>query len=223
MGARFDDRVTGNLNSFAPAALEAEKKGLGGIVHFEVSPKNVNKVVKVTEAVVGNLKEGLQQLVPHVKPRKDGREEWHEKIGAWKKNFKFSYEPARMERALKPQQILEEVQRQTAHLGDKLVVATGVGQHQMWAAQYIRWRFPRSFVTSGGSGTMGFGLPAAIGAQLGRPDAVVIDVDGDASFAMTAQEFMTACQYNIPVKVLVLNNNYMGMVRQWQDLFYEQR
>ena len=223
LGARFDDRVTGNLTLFAPAALDAEKQGTGGIVHYEVSPKNVDKVVKVTEAVVGDLKDGLEQLLPHVKPLKGGRDEWHEMISSWKKQFKFAYEPARIEGALKPQQILEEVQRQTAHLGDKLVVATGVGQHQMWAAQYIRWRFPRSFVTSGGSGTMGFGLPAAIGAQLGRPDATVIDVDGDASFAMTAQEFMTACQYNIPVKVLVLNNNYMGMVRQWQDLFYEQR
>ena len=104
-----------------------------------------------------------------------------------------------------------------------VVFTTGVGGHQMWAAQYIRWRHPRSWVSSGGSGTMGFGLPSAIGAQLGRPDAMVIDVDGDASFAMTCQEFMTAAQYQIPVKVLILNNHYMGMVRQWQELFYDKR
>ena len=111
-----------------------------------------------------------------------------EKISAWKKRYPFSYEKAVGENMLKPQQILEEVNRQTEHLNNKLIYTTGVGCHQMWAAQYIRWRHPRSFVTSGGSGTMGFGLPAAIGAQLGRPDAMVIDIDGDASFAMTCQE-----------------------------------
>jgi len=223
LGARFDDRVTGNLNSFAPAALEAERKGKGGIVHFEVSPKNINKVVNVTESVVGDLSIGLKQLLASDALTTAPREEWFEKISAWKKRYPFAYEKAQGENAMKPQEILEEVNRQTLHLGNKLVITTGVGCHQMWAAQYFRWRYPRSWVSSGGSGTMGFGLPSAIGAQLGRPDATVIDVDGDASFAMTCQEFMTACEYNIPVKVLVLNNNYMGMVRQWQDLFYDQR
>jgi acetolactate synthase-1/2/3 large subunit len=194
LGARFDDRVTGNLNSFAPAALDAESKGKGGIIHFEVSPKNINKVVNVTESIVGDLKIGLKQLLNSNELTYGDREEWFEKISAWKKRYPFSYEKAKGENAMKPQQILEEVNRQTVHLGQKLVVTTGVGCHQMWAAQYFRWRYPRSWVSSGGSGTMGFGLPAAIGAQLGRPDATVIDVDGDASFAMTCQEFMTACE-----------------------------
>jgi acetolactate synthase I/II/III large subunit len=124
---------------------------------------------------------------------------------------------------MKPQEVVEELDRQTAHRKEDIIVSTGVGQHQMWAAQHFRWRHPRSFVTSGGLGTMGFGLPAAIGAKVAAPQKTVIDIDGDASLSMTAMELATASQYGIGVKVLVFNNEFQGMVQQWQDLFYDQR
>jgi len=124
---------------------------------------------------------------------------------------------------MKPQEVVEELDRQCAEKKDQVVISTGVGQHQMWAAQHYRWRHPRSMVTSGGLGTMGFGLPAAIGAKVAAPNKTVVDIDGDASFSMTAMELATASQYNIGVKVLILNNEFQGMVVQWQDLFYEKR
>eukprot|EP00128_Syssomonas_multiformis_P006006 Colp12_sorted_trinity150504_noHs@27100 len=125
--------------------------------------------------------------------------------------------------AIKPQAVIEELYRQTAHMSDKVTITTGVGQHQMWAAQYYRWRHPRSWISSGGLGTMGYGVPAAIGAKVARPDHIVVDIDGDASFCMTAMEMVTAAQYKIGVKILILNNHFQGMVKQWQDLFYEER
>lgn len=124
---------------------------------------------------------------------------------------------------IKPQEVIEELDKQTTSIKDDVIVSTGVGQHQMWAAQHYRWRHPRSMITSGGLGTMGFGLPAAIGAKVAAPHKTVVDIDGDASFSMTAMELATASQYNIGVKVLVLNNEFQGMVLQWQDLFYEAR
>ena len=214
LGARFDDRVTGNLEQFAPAA-----KANNGIIHFEISPKNVNKVVQCDEVVLGDVGSNLESLMPHV--RASPRHEWFQQITQWKEDYKFAYEDA-PDGKIMPQAVLEELDRQLR--GKKAVVATGVGQHQMWAAQFLRWTQPRSFVTSGGSGTMGFGVPAAIGAKLGvGDDAIVIDIDGDASYAMTCQEMLTAAEYNIGVKILVLNNNFQGMVKQWQDLFYDER
>ena len=214
LGARFDDRVTGNLEQFAPAA-----KANNGIVHFEISPKNVNKVVQCDEVVLGDVGSNLESLMPHV--RASPRHEWFQQITQWKEDYKFAYEDA-PEGKIMPQAVLEELDRQLR--GKKAVVSTGVGQHQMWAAQFLRWTRPRSFVTSGGSGTMGFGVPAAIGAKLGvGDDTIVIDIDGDASYAMTCQEMLTAAEYNIGVKILVLNNNFQGMVKQWQDLFYDER
>lgn len=124
---------------------------------------------------------------------------------------------------LKPQQVIAELNRQCEPIKDNVIITTGVGQHQMWAAQFYRWRHPRTMITSGGLGTMGYGLPSAIGAKVARPDSVVIDIDGDASFCMTAMELATAAQFNIGVKVLLLNNSFQGMVKQWQDLFYEER
>ncbi len=220
LGARFDDRVTGNLGGFAPAAVEAAKKGTGGIIHFEISPKNISKVVTPTEAVVGDVGAALDALLPRMEHRE--RAEWFEKIGGWKNSYPFTYERSE-DGLLKGQQVIEELCNQTADRSEDVICTTGVGQHQMWAAQFYRWRHPRTFITSGGSGTMGYGLPAAIGAKLGAPDKIVVDIDGDASFSMTCQELLTAAQYNIGVKVLVLNNNFQGMVRQWQDLFYDQR
>ncbi|KAJ3091871.1 Acetolactate synthase, mitochondrial, partial [Phlyctochytrium bullatum] len=131
--------------------------------------------------------------------------------------------PSGVGKPIKPQAVIEELNRQTRDMKDRVIITTGVGCHQMWAAQYYRWRSPRTWISSGGLGTMGFGLPAAIGAKIAHPDKIVVDIDGDASFSMTGMELMTARQFNIGVKVLILNNDFQGMVKQWQDLFYDKR
>ncbi|KZF19795.1 acetolactate synthase [Xylona heveae TC161] len=222
LGARFDDRVTLNVTKFAPQAKLAAAEKRGGIVHFEIMPKNINKVVQATEAVEGDVAANLALLLPQVK-EKPTRPEWFAQINDWKKRFPMNYEKATPDGLIKPQSVIEELSRQTEHMKDRTIIATGVGQHQMWAAQHFRWRHPRTIVTSGGLGTMGYGLPAAIGAKVARPDALVIDIDGDASFNMTLTELSTAAQFNIGVKVIVLNNEEQGMVTQWQNLFYEDR
>ena len=223
VGARFDDRITGAVKKFAPAAYAAAAAGRGGIVHFDISPKNINKVVQVHEAVLGDVRANLAELLPHI--RGAPREPWWAQLRAWKRDHPFSYPPSRADGALKPQRVIEEVYRQLQAAGRvaDTIITTGVGQHQMWTAQYYRWQVPRSLVTSGGAGTMGFGLPAAIGCKLAAPHKTVIDVDGDGSFLMTGMEFVTAVQYKVGVKVLLINNNFQGMVRQWQDLFYNSR
>eukprot|EP00127_Corallochytrium_limacisporum_P003752 Clim_evm84s152 gene=Clim_evmTU84s152 len=221
LGARFDDRVTGNIQKFAPAALAAEREGRGGIIHFDIMPKNVNKVVTATEYVLGDVYDNLKHLRPLLKHQE--RKQWMDKINEWKTRHPFSYGPAMEKGAVQPQRVIEELARQTAHMVDKTIITTGVGQHQMWAAQYYRWRHPRTWISSGGLGTMGFGVPSAVGAKVGKPDHIVVDIDGDASFSMTAMEMATAAQYNIGAKILVLNNSFQGMVKQWQDLFYEER
>ena len=230
LGARFDDRVTGNLTKFAPEARRAEREGRGGIVHFDISPKNINKVVPVTHCFEGDLALGLSALVSRV--RQQSRDEWLAQIQEWKRLYPFQYESSPSSSSsdtnkftLKPQQVLQELNRllEKPMSQNRVTMTTGVGQHQMFAAQYIRWRHPRTFISSGGLGTMGFGLPAAIGAKIARPDHFVLDIDGDASFSMTGMELMTASEFHVGVKVLILNNEFQGMVRQWQDLFYENR
>ncbi|PCH37937.1 acetolactate synthase [Wolfiporia cocos MD-104 SS10] len=223
LGARFDDRVTGKVDVFAPAARAAAAEGRGGIIHFEIQPKNINKVVEASIPVLGDVVANMASLVPLI--RSSPREQWFSDIKAWKNAYPFTYEkskdtPGSM---MKPQEVIEELDRQTAHRKEDVIVTTGVGQHQMWAAQHFRWRTPRSLVTSGGLGTMGFGLPSSIGAKVGAPHKTVVDIDGDASFSMTAMELQTASEFNIGVKVIILNNRFQGMVLQWQDLFYENR
>ena len=207
VGARFDDRVTGNLATFAPHAK---------IIHIDLDPSSIGKNVHVDIPVVGDAKAVLEDMLKYLeyKPRK----EWFEQIASWKAKHPFTYD--RNTDIIKPQYVLEEICRQTN--GDA-IIATGVGQHQMWAAQFYKYNTPRQWITSGGLGTMGFGLPAAIGAQLGCPDKVVIDIDGDSSFNMTMTELSTAVMYDLPVKIAVLDNGCMGMVRQWQELFYSER
>jgi acetolactate synthase-1/2/3 large subunit len=207
VGARFDDRVTGNLASFAPHAK---------IIHIDIDPSSISKTVDVDVPVVGDARLSLEAMLPHIEHR--DRAEWHEQVQAWKTKFPFHYLDD--SKNAKPQYVLEEINKQTR--GDA-IFTTGVGQHQMWAAQYIRWRYPRQMITSGGLGTMGYGLPAAMGAQLGCPGKTVIDIDGDASYLMTCYELATIAEYNIPVKVCILNNDFQGMIKQWQDLFYEKR
>ena len=200
LGTRFDDRVTGDVKRFAPKAREAEMSGKGGIIHFEISPKNISKIVRPTEVVIGDVGSSIQAMLSHIKHR--DRKEWFTDIDNWKAKHPFRCTPAKGGR-MKGQEVIEELMRQTADCSEDVICTTGVGQHQMWAAQFYRWRHPRSFISSGGSGTMGYGLPAAIGAKLGAPDKIVVDIDGDASFSMTCQELLTAAQYNIGVKVLV--------------------
>lgn len=225
LGGRFDDRVTLNINKFAPGAKAAAAEGRGGIVHFEIMPKNINKVVQATEAVEGDVSANLIQLLPQIEKKSmSDRSAWFEKINGWKAKWPLGdYERAERAGLIKPQTLIEELSNLTNDRKHETIISTGVGQHQMWTAQHFRWRHPRTMVTSGGLGTMGYGLPAAIGAKVARPDALVIDIDGDASFNMTLTELSTAAQFNIGVKVIVLNNEEQGMVTQWQNLFYEDR
>ncbi|MCJ1253242.1 Acetolactate synthase, mitochondrial [Lignoscripta atroalba] len=222
LGARFDDRVTGNIAKFAPQAKAAAAENRGGIVHFEIMPKNINKVVQATEAVEGDVATNIKLLLPHIKTKGE-RPEWFSQIKDWKARFPFNYEKETPGGMIKPQTVIEKLSKMTENMKDRTIITTGVGQHQMWAAQHFRWRYPRTMITSGGLGTMGFGLPSAIGAKVAQPDALVIDIDGDASFNMTLTELSTAAQFNIGVKIIILNNEEQGMVTQWQSLFYEDR
>ncbi|SPJ73136.1 probable acetolactate synthase [Fusarium torulosum] len=225
LGARFDDRVTLSIAKFAPGAKAAAAEGRGGIVHFEIMPKNINKVVQATEAIEGDVATNLKELMPFVESKTmEDRKEWFGKINGWKEKWPLShYERGERSGLIKPQTLIEELSKLVEGRKDQTYIATGVGQHQMWTAQHFRWRHPRSMITSGGLGTMGYGLPAAIGAKVAQPNALVIDIDGDASFNMTLTELSTAAQFKIGVKVIVLNNEEQGMVTQWQNIFYEDR
>lgn len=225
LGGRFDDRVTLRVSGFAPAAKAAAAEGRGGIVQFEIMPKNINKVVQATEAVEGDVGTNLAHLLPLVKPKSmEDRKEWFGEINEWKKKWPLNdFERAGDSGRIKPQEMIEQLSELCKDRKESTYIATGVGQHQMWTAQHFRWRHPRTMITSGGLGTMGFGLPAAIGAKVAKPDSLVIDIDGDASMCMTLTELSTAAQFNIGVKVIVLNNEEQGMVTQWQNLFYEDR
>ena len=206
VGARFDDRVTGNLDTFAPHAR---------IIHIDIDPASISKNVQVDIPVVGDARDSLSKLLEFIET--PDRAPWLKRIRRWKADYPFRYEGVGR---IKPQEVVEMVGRLTDH---DAIVATGVGQHQMWAAQFYGWRRPRQIITSGGLGTMGFGCPAAIGAQFGNPGRTVVDIDGDGSFSMTMIEVFTAVQHDQPVKFIVLDNGYLGMVRQWQELFYNRR
>ncbi|OAL49781.1 acetolactate synthase [Pyrenochaeta sp. DS3sAY3a] len=221
LGARFDDRVTGNISTFAPEAYLAAQSGRGGIIHFEVLRKNINKVVQATEAVEGDVAESLELLLPLIKPIRS-RPAWFSDIEDWKMRFPWAYDEE-PNRTIQPQAVIEALSKLTAASKAETIITTGVGQHQMWAAQFYRWRHPRSLITSGGLGTMGFGLPAAIGAKCGRPNAQVINIDGDASFCMSLNELSTAAENDIGVKTVILNNNEQGMVTQLQRQYYDSK
>ncbi|MGO8683481.1 MAG: biosynthetic-type acetolactate synthase large subunit [Thermoleophilia bacterium] len=213
IGARFDDRVTGKLSAFAPQAKT--------IVHIDVDPAEIGKNVEPTIPIVGDAKAILAALVPELRemqPQPGRTADWLAKIARWKAEFPLHYEHE--EGTIAPQFVIEEIDRVT---GGDAVICTDVGQHQMWATLYYQYSWPRQWISSGGLGTMGFGLPAAMGAKVGRPDKTVIDISGDGGFQMTMQELATCVNYNIPVVVAMLNNGYLGMVRQWQDLFWNKR
>ncbi|MHC4360847.1 MAG: biosynthetic-type acetolactate synthase large subunit [Planctomycetota bacterium] len=207
VGARFDDRVTGKVKTFAPSAK---------IIHIDIDPASISKNVNVDIPVVGDAKLILAEMVKEVEYHE--RKQWFKKIAEWKAKYPFRYD--NNSSTIKPQYVIEELWRQTE---GNAIIATGVGQNQMWAAQFYRFSRPRQLLSSGGLGTMGYGLPAAIGAQIARPDAMVIDIDGDHSFNMTLTELPTAVEHKLPIKVCIMNNGYMGMVRQWQELFYNKR
>jgi acetolactate synthase-1/2/3 large subunit len=207
VGARFDDRVTGRLDCFAPNAK---------IVHIDIDPASIAKNVKVDVPIVGDAKNILGQLLEEVDKAPDFSE-WVKTVEAWKKRHPLQY---RDEGAIKPQYVIEQIYEATA---GRAIITTEVGQNQMWAAQWYKYDYPRSFISSGGLGTMGFGFPAAMGAKVGCPGKTVFDIAGDGSIQMNIQELATCVCNKINVKVAILNNGYLGMVRQWQELFYKKR
>ena len=211
IGVRFDDRVTGKIDAFAQKAK---------IVHIDIDPTSIRKNIPVAIPVVGDCNETLKALNGLINARTEdifdcSRSAWFDQIEEWKNTKKLDYRQADV---IKPQYVVETLHRIT--MGDA-IITTEVGQNQMWAAQYYHFDRPNCFITSGGLGCMGFGLPAAIGAQMACPDKLVVDIAGDGSIQMNIQELATAVQYGLPVKVVILNNGYLGMVRQWQELFYD--
>lgn len=211
LGARFDDRVTGKLSEFAKYAQ---------IVHIDIDPSSISKIVDVTYPIVGDVSSVLEELLGLIKNDFEVKNilPWRETLERYNKLHPLSYEDS--QEVLKPQWIIKKVGE---ILGNEALISTDVGQHQMWAAQFYPFNFPRQFITSGGLGTMGFGLPAAMGAKKAFPKKVSINITGDGSILMNIQELMTCSVYNIPVINIILNNNYLGMVRQWQTFFYENR
>lgn len=216
VGARFDDRVTGRIDSFAKRAK---------VIHIDIDPTSIRKNVEVDLPIVGDLKDVLGKLRSKLTEQPDGVQklvaattDWRESVAEWKQTHPMSYTPS--ETVIKPQFVIAKIRELT---GDDAIITTEVGQHQMWTAQFFEFRQPRTFLTSGGLGTMGFGLPAALGAQVAFPDRQVIDISGDGSFQMNSQELATLVQYRLPVKIAILNNNFLGMVRQWQQMFFNKR
>ncbi|VVB95227.1 3D-(3,5/4)-trihydroxycyclohexane-1,2-dione hydrolase [uncultured archaeon] len=207
IGVRFDDRVTGKISAFAPNAK---------IIHIDIDPAEIGKNVRVDVPIVGDAKNVLKTLLKYVKQEQLKTDAWNKKIAAWKKEFPLTY---KKDNLLRPQFVVEQI----SEICPDAVVVTEVGQNQMWAAQFFNYRNPRTFISSGGLGTMGYGFPAAMGAKVGKPESTVIDIAGDGSFQMNSQELATVVQNDIPVIVAILNNGFLGMVRQWQELFFNRR
>ncbi len=213
IGARFDDRVTGKVDEFAPLAK---------IIHIDIDPTSIKKNVHVDIPIVGDVKDCLKKMINIVKGKKEVKEykrkirPWKSQVEKWDADHPLRYKESKSQ--IKPQYVVELIYEKTA---GKAIIATEVGQNQMWAAQFYKFDKPRTFLTSGGLGTMGYGFPAAIGAQVAKPDMLVIDIAGDGSIQMNIQELATAVQYKLPVKIAILNNGSLGMVRQWQELFFD--
>ncbi|APH54782.1 Acetolactate synthase large subunit [Granulibacter bethesdensis] len=217
IGARFDDRVTGRLDAFSPFARK---------IHADIDPSSINKNVRVDLPIVGDAGRIVEALLAGwmkdgTEPEKEGLAQWWRQIDEWRAVDSLKYTQSGTRGAIiKPQHAIRRLYEITRETGRETFISTEVGQHQMWAAQHFRFDAPNRWLTSGGLGTMGYGLPAAMGAQIGNPDALVIDVAGEASILMNIQEMGTLAQYRLPVKIFILNNEYMGMVRQWQDLLH---
>jgi acetolactate synthase-1/2/3 large subunit len=217
LGVRFDDRVTGRLGAFAPHAR---------VIHVDIDPAEIGKnrvadlpIVGDVKRVISKITRALKELEPAEKQKKSAaRQEWWKQIRAWKDERPLLPEVSDQE--IKPQHVMKEIDRLS---GGNAIVTSDVGQHQMWAAQFIRFNEPRLWLNSGGLGSMGFGLPASIGAQFARPDKLVFAVCGDGGFQMSIPELATIANHGLPIKIVVVNNGYLGMVRQWQELFYGNR
>jgi acetolactate synthase-1/2/3 large subunit len=216
VGARFDDRVTGRIDAFAKKAK---------VIHVDIDPTSIKKNVPVDLPIVGDIKNVLETLIGKLQERDDELSElkaatadWLSAVDDWKAAHPMSYKQSKS--VIKPQYVIEKIRELS---DDDAIITTEVGQHQMWTAQFFKFSQPRTFLTSGGLGTMGFGLPAALGAQVAFPGRQVIDISGDGSFQMNSQELATLVQYRLPVKIAILNNNFLGMVRQWQQLFFNKR
>ncbi len=213
VGARFDDRVTGKIDEFAPLAK---------VIHIDIDPTSIKKNVHVDIPIVGDVKDCLKKMIRVMKESKEIKaykrkiQPWKSQVEKWQKDHPLKYKDSKTK--IKPQYVVEVIYERTK---GNAVISTEVGQNQMWAAQFYKFEKPRSFLTSGGLGTMGYGFPAAIGAQVAHPDKLVIDIAGDGSIQMNIQELATAVQYRLPVKIAILNNGSLGMVRQWQELFFE--
>jgi acetolactate synthase-1/2/3 large subunit len=213
VGSRFDDRVTGKLEAFAPQAK---------IIHIDIDPTSISKNVRVDLPIVGDCKRILSKILSLLEKEeigsfKAGLDKWHHQIDKFKAIHSMNYEQKGM---IKPQYVIEAIYELTK---GEAIISTEVGQNQMWTAQYFPFVKPRTLLTSGGLGTMGYGFPAAMGAQAAFPNKLVVDISGDGSFQMNSQELATVVQYHLPVKVVILNNGYLGMIRQWQEFFYGKR
>ncbi len=215
IGARFDDRVTGRLDAFSPGSKK---------VHIDIDPSSIGKVVRADVGIVGDAGRVLAELIASWKrqrlaPNAPALAEWWKQIDVWRARRGFAYRPST--EVIKPQYAIERLYAATRDRD--VYITTEVGQHQMWAAQFFHFDEPNRWMTSGGLGTMGYGLPAAVGVQAAHPKSLVIDIGGDASVQMTMQELSTAIQFDLPIKVFILNNQWMGMVRQWQELLHGRR
>jgi acetolactate synthase I/II/III large subunit len=217
LGARFDDRITGKVDAFAPTAK---------VIHVDIDPAEQGKVRRPDVPIVGDAKYVIEEIIAEIKTllangtTQADTSAWKSKVSGWREQFPMTYEPSEPGGALKPQYCIEELSKASA---PGTIVASGVGQHQMYTSQFFEFDEPYTWVNSGGLGTMGFSIPAAIGAKAARPDSTVWAVDGDGCFQMTAQELVTATVEHLPIKVMLLNNSYLGMVRQWQEMFYDER
>ena len=216
IGARFDDRITGKIDEFSPNSKK---------VHIDIDPSSINKIIKVDLAIVGDVNEVLKSVIKKINKKQNGfktsnkqqTSKWWEQIQKWRSKDSLGF--VNSEQTIKPQHAVQRLYELTKH--QDTFITTEVGQHQMWAAQHYKFNKPNRWMTSGGLGTMGYGLPAAVGVQIAHPEKLVVDIAGEASVLMTMQEMSTAVQYNLPIKIFILNNQYMGMVRQWQELLHE--
>ncbi len=216
IGARFDDRITGKIDEFSPRSKK---------VHIDIDPSSINKIIKVDLSIVGDVNEVLKSAIKKINKKQNGLKnsnkqkisKWWEQIQKWRTKNSLGF--VNSDKTIKPQFAVQRLYELTKN--QDTFITTEVGQHQMWAAQHYKFNKPNRWMTSGGLGTMGYGLPAAVGVQIAHPDKLVVDIAGEASVLMTMQEMSTAVQYNLPIKIFVLNNQYMGMVRQWQELLHE--
>ncbi len=216
IGARFDDRITGKIDEFSPKSKK---------VHIDIDPSSINKIIKVDLAIIGDVNEVIKSAIKKINKKQNGLKDsnkqkiskWWEQIQKWRTKDSLGF--INSDKEIKPQHAVKRLYELTKN--QDTFITTEVGQHQMWAAQHYKFNKPNRWMTSGGLGTMGYGLPAAVGVQIAHPDKLVIDIAGEASVLMTMQEMSTAVQYNLPIKIFILNNQYMGMVRQWQELLHE--